>query len=170
MEAAPIVSGTVPNVLSSRTRTESPGAVGRAINRTVSFETTVAAGARPCREVPHAATQWAFPVEEPLATPSPRAAINAMTTHTAATYFFNRFMIVLRLLWFECHSAVPFPLLRTAVTSTPFATSFPPPDRVPLYWPARSGGVGPGREPGPQTDGTCSCFLCIGFPIWTGLP
>src|SRR6266542_3110502 len=100
-------------------------------------------------EAPHAATQWVFPLSAPPATPSPRAAINATTMHTAGTYFFSRFMIDLRLLWFECHSAVPFPFLRTAVTSAPSATSFPPPDRVPPHWPARSRGVGPGREPGP---------------------
>src|SRR6266498_3864298 len=85
-------------------------------------------------EAPHAATQWVFPFSAPPATPSPSAAINATTMHTAGTYFFNRFMIVLRLLWFECHSAVPLPSLRTAVTSTPS----PPPSSLrpsSLYWP-----------------------------------
>src|SRR6266542_5163233 len=82
-------------------------------------------------EAPHAATQWVFPLSAPPATPSPRAAINATTMHTAGTYFFSRFMIVLRVLWLECHSAVPLPLLRTAVTSAPSATSFLPPTELP---------------------------------------
>src|SRR6266542_1096008 len=93
MEAAPIVSGTVPNVLSSRTRTDSPEAVGRAIIRTVSFDTTVVAGARPWMEKPHAATQWALLASELPATPSPKTAINAITKNTAGTFFFSRFMI-----------------------------------------------------------------------------
>src|SRR6266496_1976048 len=119
-------------------------------------------------EAPHAATQRVFPFSAPPATPSPRAAINATTMHTAGTYFFSRFMIDLRLLWFECHSAVPLPLLRTAVTSTPS----PPPSSLRPSSPfiGRSGGVGPGREPWLQPDGTCSCFLYSGFPIWTDSP
>src|SRR6266487_1128163 len=119
-------------------------------------------------EAPHAATQWVFPFSAPPATPSPRAAINATTMHTAGTYFLSRFMIVLRLLWFECHSAVPLPFLRTAVTSTPS----PPPSSLRPSSPfiGRSGGVGPGREPWLQPDGACSCFLCSGFPIWTDSP
>src|SRR6266498_1146568 len=119
-------------------------------------------------EAPHAATQWVFPFSAPPATPSPSAAINATTMHTAGTYFFNRFMIVLRLLWFECHSAVPFTVAPYGRHLDSVATSFLPPTEFPVL--AASGGVGPGREPWLQPDGTCSCFLYSGFPIWTDSP
>src|SRR6266496_2721183 len=71
-------------------------------------------------------------------------------------------------LWFECHSAVPLPLLRTAVTSTPS----PPPSSLRPSSPfiGRSGGVGPGREPWLQPNGACSCLLCSGFPMGTDPP
>ena len=70
-----MTSGSVPNVLSSRTRTDSPPAVTRAIMRTVAFVIRVVP--RPCCDVAHAVTQRVPSVscaEPPEAAPNPTTA------------------------------------------------------------------------------------------------